>query len=111
MSTLTYKSIGRYEMGWSDPRGGSMLGKINLNGGKPTGLTETPTEILRDLWMVQFSSRLVTYDDMEEAVKRDETNVAQELVNRSLVEQRKVSRMDMEKPQYYYALVAEDANR
>jgi len=111
MSTLTYKSVGRYEMGWSDPRGASMLGKINLNGGKPTGLTETPTEVLRDLWMVQFSSRLVTYDDMEEAVKRDETNVAQELVNRSLVEQRKVSRMDMEKPQYYYALVAEDANR
>jgi hypothetical protein len=111
MSTLTYKSVGRYEMGWSDPRGGSMLGKIDLNGGKPTGLTETPTEVLRDLWMVQFSSRLVPYDDMEEAMKRDETNVAQELVNRSLVEQRKVSRMDMEKPQYYYALVAEDANR
>jgi len=111
MSTFTYKSIGRYDTGWSDPRGTFMLGKIDLNGGKPTGLTETPTEVLRDLWMVQFSSRLVHYDDMEEAVKRDETNVAQELVNRSLVEQRKVSRMDMEKPQYYYALVDEDAKR
>jgi len=111
MSTMKYKATERYAMGWSDPRGASMLGKINLNGGKPTGLTETPTEVLRDLWMVQFSSRLVPYDDMEEAMKRDETNVAQELVNRSLVEQRKVSRMDMEKPLYYYALVAEDADR
>jgi hypothetical protein len=111
MSTLTYKAIGRYEMGWSDPRGGNMLGKINLNGGKPTGLTDTSTEVLRDLWMVQFSSRMVTYEDMYEAEKRDETNVAQELANRSLVEQRKVSRMDMEKPLYYYALVKEDADR
>ena len=103
--------MSKFKFGWNDPRGGNMLGRIDLNGGNPTGLTETPTEVLRDLWMVQFSSRLVPYDDMEEAMKRDETNVAQELVNRSLVEQRRVSRMDMEKPQHYYVLVAEDANR
>lgn len=110
MSTLKYKATERYEMGWTDPRGMNMLGKIDLNGGEPTGLTETPTEVLRDLWMVQFSSRLVTYDDMVKAIERNETNVAQELVNRNLVEQRKVSRMNMEKPQHYFVLVKEDAN-
>lgn len=111
MSTMKYKATERYEMGWTDPRGMNMLGKISLNGGEPTGLTETSTEVLRDLWMVQFSSRLVTYDDMVKAIERGETNVAQELVNRRLVEQRKVSRMDTEKAEYYFALVKEDANR
>lgn len=111
MSTMKYKATERYAMGWTDPRGMNMLGKINLNGGEPTGLTETSTEVLRDLWMAQFSSRVVTYDDMAKAVERNETNVAQELVNRSLVEQRKVSRMDIEKAEYYFALVKEDADR
>ena len=112
MSTMKYKATERYAMGWSDPRGASMLGKINLNGGNPTGLIETPTEILRDLWMVQFGSRAVTHDDMWNAGDRGEANVAQELANRSLVEQRKVSRMDMEQPMYYYVLTERaDANR
>jgi len=112
MSTMKYKATERYAMGWSDPRGGNMLGKIHLNGGNPTGLIETPTEILRDLWMVQFGSRAVTHDDMWNAGDRGEANVAQELANRSLVEQRKVSRMDMEKPMYYYVLTERaDADR
>lgn len=112
MNTMKYKATERYAMGWSDPRGASMLGIINLNGLRQTGLEDTPTDVLRDLWMVQFGARAVTHDVMHEARVRDETNVAQELVNRSLVEQRKVSRMDMEKPLYYYVLTErEDANR
>lgn len=110
MSTLKYKATERYAMGWSDPRGASMLGKIDLNGGKPTGLTETPTEVLRDLWMVQFGSRAVTHSVMYEARARDETHVAQELENRRLVTQQKLSRMEMDETLYYYVLAKENAD-
>ena len=104
--------MSKFEFGWNNPRGVHMLGKIQLNGGNPTGLTETPTDVLRDLWMVQFGSRAVTHDVMWNAGDRGEANVAQELSNRSLVEQRKVSRMDMEKPMYYYVLTEKEyANR
>ena len=103
--------MSKYTMGWSDPRGGNMLGRIDVNGGNPTGLTETPTEILRDLWMVQFGSRAVTHDDMWNAGDRGEANAAQELVNRKLVTQQKLSRMDMVETLYYYVLEKEDADR
>ena len=100
-----------YTMGWSDPRGASMLGIIDLNGHRPTGLEDTPTDVLRDLWMVQFGSRAVTHDVMHEARVRDETHVAQELVNRKLIKQQKISRMNMDETLYYYVLEKEYANR
>ena len=112
MSTMKYKATERYEMGWTDPRGISMLGTMKLNGGKPTGLEDIATSVLRDLWMAQFGERAVTFNVMDAASQKDETNVAQELANRHLVEQRKVSRMDMERPMYYYILLNDTyANR
>jgi hypothetical protein len=103
--------MSKYEFGWNDPRGVNMLGKIDLNGLRPTGLEDAPTEVLRDLWMVQFGSRAVTHDVMYDARVKDETHVAQELVNRKLITQQKLSRMDMNETLYYYVLEKENADR
>jgi hypothetical protein len=85
-------------------------GLFKLNGQTHTGLENVPTKVLRDLWELKFGGRAVTADDMHAVREDDIANVAQELVDRKLVGQQKISRMDMDKTLYYYVLEKENAD-
>ncbi len=104
--------MSKYSFGWTDPRGMSMRGNMDLNCGEPTGLTETSTEVLCDLWMVQLGKRAVTHDAMWHATEKGQANVAQELANRNLVSQQVDYRAESDKRTHYYVLqYATYANR
>lgn len=75
-----------------------------------TGHEDTPTETLRNLWLVKFGDRAVTLNDMYELRHEPIKDIAQELANRKLVTQQKTHRMDTDMVMYHYVLGKEDGN-
>ena len=109
MSTMKYKATERYSLGWTDPRA-IFDGDINVNRGRHTGYTEVPTDVLRNLWMAYFGSRVVLVRHLWDAREEDISDVAQELVNRGLVTEEMQKSVDQITPSHYYRLAKEDAN-
>lgn len=113
MSTLKYKATERYALGWTDARMmsfGNLKTTLDVNMPVNVGLDDIPTETLRNLWMAKFGARNVTLDDMYQLRFDDIAKVAQELANRKLVTENKISRMDMDETVHYYLLEKEDGN-
>lgn len=94
--------MSKYAFGWNDPRG---VGRVNLNNGNSTKLEDIATEVLRDLWMVQFGKRAVPHDVMWRATEKGQADVAQELVNRDLVSQQVDYSVETDKRTHYYVLL------
>jgi hypothetical protein len=107
MSTLKYKAAERYSMGWTDTRMfsfGELKATLGLSKHVNTGLEDVPTETLRNLWMVRFGARNVTFDEMYEIRFDDIAKVAQELANRKLVRHETINRMELDAKIHYYVL-------
>lgn len=107
MSTLKYKATGRYATGWTDLGAPTTL---ELHKHVNTGFEDVPTETLRNLWMVRFSARNVTWNEMYELRFDDIAKVAQELANRKLIRQEVINRMEMDAALHYYVLEREHGN-
>lgn len=75
-----------------------------------TAFKDTPTEVLRNLWLVKFGSRHVAVDALQPLIGDDIIQVGQELANRNLLRYEKLHDPMNFEIKEFYELVEEDAD-
>jgi hypothetical protein len=112
--TLKYKATERYAFGWTDPRGifgnGGLIKMDNDTRFAATEFKDTPTEVLRNLWLIKFGSRHVAIDVLQPLNGDDIIQVGQELANRKLLRYEKLNDPMNFSSKEFYVLEKEDGN-
>ena len=107
--TMKLNVKNRYRLDWDTPYETDDQ-PIKMNLSRKTGFEEVPTDVLRNLWLVKFSGRVVTMRDMHNHRFDDIADIGQELANRKQIRFETQSFVDRTEVTHYYILEKENAD-